>query len=287
MERYIWDIFNWPAIEIIHTGLMRVEGAKISKSKSKQEVVSGKFSGWDDPRTWSLQSLRRRGILPKAIRDFCLAAGTNANEITVPIDNLYSENRKLIDMSSNRHFFIQDQVKVRIKGAPELNIHLELHPDIPERGHRNFTTNEHFYITRHDHDLLQEGILYRLMDCLNFRKRGSQGNEEQGEGEQGDDLKSDTLQSDDLVFVDTTVDTYRRAPEGKRIMHWLSADPASSVDVEVLLDDGTIVHGKGEKALAGLKQDTLVQFERFGFCRIDSIEHADGKPLVKCWWTHK
>src|SRR3989344_693793 len=69
MERFIWEIFKWDGPELIHTGLLNIEGVKLSKSKSKNEVKSGKYLGWDDPRTWSLQSLKRRGFKPEAIRN--------------------------------------------------------------------------------------------------------------------------------------------------------------------------------------------------------------------------
>ncbi len=62
MEKFIFDIFSWKHPEFIHIGLMKIQGvkgAKISKSKAQEEVASGKFIGWDDPRTLSIQSLRR------------------------------------------------------------------------------------------------------------------------------------------------------------------------------------------------------------------------------------
>jgi len=40
----------------------------------------------DDPRTWSLQSLRRRGIRPAALRDFVLSFGLSLNDIEVPAE---------------------------------------------------------------------------------------------------------------------------------------------------------------------------------------------------------
>ena len=68
----------------------------MSKSKGQKEVKEGKYIGWDDPRMWSLQSLEKRGIKPEVIRKFIIDLGINQNEITVPINVLYSENRKLL-----------------------------------------------------------------------------------------------------------------------------------------------------------------------------------------------
>ncbi|MFH0869111.1 MAG: glutamate--tRNA ligase, partial [archaeon] len=120
MCRFIWDIFNWAYPTIIHTGLLRIEGAKMSKSKAQKEVKSGEFSGWDDPRTWSLQSLRRRGIQPHAVLDFIRAIGPNEIDITVPVDTLYSINRKLLDPVSHRYSFVTEPVKIEVSKAPDI-----------------------------------------------------------------------------------------------------------------------------------------------------------------------
>ena len=33
MEKFIWDIFGWKHPELIHSGMMRIAGIKLSKSK--------------------------------------------------------------------------------------------------------------------------------------------------------------------------------------------------------------------------------------------------------------
>lgn len=61
MEKHIWDVLGIRGPSFIHYGMLRIKETKLSKSKSKEEVLSGAFSGWDDPRTWSLQSLKKKG----------------------------------------------------------------------------------------------------------------------------------------------------------------------------------------------------------------------------------
>jgi glutamyl-tRNA synthetase len=253
MEKYIWDIFGWPYPEVIHTGLVQIEGVKISKSKSKKEVLDGIYTGWDDPRTWSLQSLERRGIKAEAVRRFCLDSGLNANEVTLPIENLYSENRKLIEMDANRYFFIENPKKVKIEGAPKQKVSLLLHPDYPNRGERVFDVEDEFYISENDYNRLKDGKLYRLMDCLNFVKKGSK-------------LKFDSLE-------------YEKYKEkGDRIMHFL---PVSDdlLEVEIITVDGSIKKGLSEAGIKKLKKENIIQFERFGYCRYD------GNNVF--WYTHK
>jgi len=256
MEKYIWDIFGWHHKEIIHTGMLQIEGIKISKSKSKKEVLEGIYIGWDDPRTWSLQSLRRRGIKPLAIRKFCLDSGLSMNDVTVPIDNLYSKNREMIEMDANRYFFIEEPVEIKIENAPKQEVDLNFHPDFLQRGKRIFKTHEDFFITNKDFEQLKESKLYRLMDCLNFKKAGHK-----------------------FVFDSLEYENYK--DKGEKIMHWLPAK--ETVKVEILMDDAKVVKGLGEEGIKKLKQNETVQFERFGYCKFDGIV----KGVYEFWYSHK
>lgn len=111
MEKFIWDIFGWKHSTLIHAGMIRLEGAraKISKSKAQEEVKSGKFSGWDDPRTWSIQSLMKRGIRADAIRQFVENIGLTQNDIAVPIEVLYAINRKILHDTAKIADFQQNE----------------------------------------------------------------------------------------------------------------------------------------------------------------------------------
>ncbi|MFH0978310.1 MAG: glutamate--tRNA ligase [Candidatus Woesearchaeota archaeon] len=256
MERFIWDIFHWPHPEIIHAGLVTIAGVKISKSKSAKEVKSGAYSGWDDPRTWSLQSLKRRGIFPEALRSFLLETGIGEGETTVPIDNLYSENRKILDKLADRYFMVEDPVKIVIENAPSVEIHLKKHPEFAERGLRVYRTDKEFYIRKKDFDELEDGSLYRLMDCLNFKKVKSK-------------------------FVFDSLEHSKYKDSGKKIMHYVPAN-LDVVKVEVLMPDASVVKGIAEPEVKNLKVGSQVQFERFGFVRLDSIK--DG--VYHFWYTH-
>ncbi|MDO8741256.1 MAG: glutamate--tRNA ligase [Candidatus Woesearchaeota archaeon] len=257
MEKFIWDIFGWQHPVLIHTGLLRLEGVKISKSKSSKEVLSGEYKGWDDPRTWSLQSLKRRGIKPEAIRKFILSFGLTQTEITVPVDILYSENRKLIEKEANRYFFVEDPKEIKIEKAPIQVCELDLHPDFKERGVREFDAFNKFYIANGDLKQLNDNKLYRLMDCLNFKKV-----------------------KDKFVFESLEYEKYK--DKGDRIMHWLPAGEELA-NVEILMDDGSIKKGLAEKSVKDLSEGTIVQFERFAFCRLDKKE----KDKIVFWFAHK
>src|SRR3989338_711161 len=224
MERYIWNLFHWNEPEIIHNGLLQISGIKLSKSKSQQEVKSGKYFGWDDPRTFSLQSLERRGFKQEAIRNFLLKFGLNQTEITVPIEDLYTENRKLIESQSNRYFFIEKSKakKVKIKNASKLTAKLPLHPDF-NRGFREIKTSNEFYIQ----DKLEKNKCYRLMNLFNIKNN---------------------------QFISEKPDQGLNA----KLIHWLPTKDI--INVEVVMDTGEIIKGYGEPDLKNLKVNEVIQF---------------------------
>jgi len=115
MEKYIFSIFNWKLPEFIHTSLLNFKGIKISKSKGQKEVASKKYIGWEDPRTWSLQSLEKRGIQTSVLREFLLGFGLTQKETIVPIEVLYEKNRKVLHQKAVKAKFTRygRQIKIR------------------------------------------------------------------------------------------------------------------------------------------------------------------------------
>ena len=97
-----------------------------------------------------------------------------------------------------------------------------------------------------DYDIIQnstEKDIIRLMDCLNFVKKGNR-----------------------LVFHSLDYDTYKQS--GKLIIHWLPKEQ-EVVEVEMLMPDASRMTGVGESRVNDLKVGDIIQFERTGFCRLD------------------
>src|SRR5437016_10625707 len=138
METRIWDILQVDRRpRFVHFGILRFKDLELSKSRYRKEIAEGRLTGIDDPRTWTLQSLRRRGIRPAALREFVLSFGLSLNDIEVPAETLYAENRKMIDKDANRYFFVPDPVAVEIAGLPPIeHTQAPLHPDFPHRANR-------------------------------------------------------------------------------------------------------------------------------------------------------
>lgn len=280
MERFIWKIFGWKPCELIHAGLVRIEGlegVKISKSKAQEQIKSGEFSGWDDPRTWSVQSLKRRGFLPEAIREFIKSIGLNQNDIVIPVDNLYAINKKMIDPTSKRFFFVRDPIKIKINKAPKETAIIHLLPDNEthgnevsgaqkaelsrEAGVRKIPSNQEVFIAKNDFDQMKTGELFRLMGLYNFTR----------------ELTSFGFHSKEIN------------PKFKsKYIHWLPGDKENEknlVKIQVLMDNGEMISGLGEEGIKNLKVNDIIQFERMFYARLDKI---DKKTMTYYFWfTHK
>jgi glutamyl-tRNA synthetase len=259
-QKYIFDYFKWKRPVYINWGRINFEGMEVSCSKTKQKIEYGEFEDWDDIRLPFLPALRRRGYQPEAFINFAVDMGLSLSDKTVSKDEFFKTinafNKEIIDPVANRYFFVDDPVEVTIKNAPEQNVELKLHPDDPKRGVRKFKCGNKFYLTKTDYGKLKADKLVRLMDCLNFTKKGK-----------------------DLEFASTDYKDYKE--KGDMIIHWLPVSP-DLVKVEVLMPDKTTIKGLGEAGMSKLKAGDVVQLERFGFCRLDE----KGKTL-KFWFTHR
>jgi len=250
MEKFIWNIFGWKEPEIIHTGLVKIKGlgAKVSKSKAQEEVRSGEFSGWDDPRTWSIQSLRRRGFDPAALRKFVFDIGLNRHNIIVPIDSLYAVNRKTIDEKAHRYSFIESPIELEIAEKPNITtIKIPVHPE--KRQTRNLKISS-ILISKDDKKKFA-GKEIRLINLYNIK-----------------------LDKKKNKATFTTVEN-----KNIRKINWIS----DFVEARVLLPDGKWVEGYADSGVKKLKKGSVIQFERWGFVRFD----GQNKGKYEFWFAHK
>nr|MBA4405610.1 glutamate--tRNA ligase [Nanoarchaeum sp.] len=243
-QKYIYRYLGWKYPETMYNGKLLVDGVK-STSMTKALIASGKITGWDDPRLGTIRALKRRGFQPEAIINFIKSVGLTRNDTNVSMDALAAFNKDIIDKTTKRYFLIIKPKKIKIKNAPILDVQVPSHPDNKKLGVREFKTTNEFYIQ----DKLEKGKAYRFMHLFNFI-----------------DKKYDSAE-------------YKKELEAK-LIHWL---PVSSnlVNVDVLMNNGKLVSGLAEHGVNSLKVNDIVQFERFGFCRLDKKE-KDKLLFVYC-----
>ena len=253
--------------QVYFLGRYNFEGLEISCSKTRLRINAGEFTGWDDIRIPFLQAFKRRGYQPDAFRRYTLQNGLSPVDKTIPAEEFFktlnSFNRDIIEKKSKRFFFMHDYKHVVIQGAPHQNLKLKLHPDNDDFGYRELEVESDFLVQESDIAQLKDGELYRLMDCLNFRVN-------------------------DGIYRFDSLEYEKYKDKGKKIMHFLPA--YGNIDVEILMDDATLLKGVAEHTIKQLKVGEVIQFERFGFCRLDSIEENlkdHTKTIYKFWFTHK
>ena len=263
-QRWLQKHLGWQYPEIINVGRLGLEVGILSKSKMRAGIEEGTYSGWDDPRLGSLMALRKRGIQPETIRATMLHVGPKPVNVSISWDNFASTNRKLIEKTSNRYGFIQDPVKLKIRGVNELIVaQLPVHPDYPERGTRDFALSPkdgvvELWISSNDTDKMEPGKLVRLMGVANIRVV-----------ERGDDV---------LVEYDS-LDYQVARKENAPFINWLPL--TGTVIAKVVMPDASIAEGLAEESVHQLGIDDMFQFERFGYCRVEATE-----PFM-AYYTHK
>lgn len=254
LQDKIKELLGLPKQTVIQYGRFELPGMTTKGREIRSLIEKGDIKGWDDPRLVTIRALKRRGILKETFYQLVYEVGLSAAPTHIDWTLISSINRRMLDKKAMRYFFIWDAVPITVKGAPPLNIQLDLHPE-KKKGGRKLKTDEKFYITRDDFETIRDGDLYRLMDCLNFRKSGK-----------------------NFTFVSTELDDYKK--QGKLIMHWLPKSDKLE-KCSILMDDGTTMEGLAEPGVRNIKQGEIIQFERFAFCRLDS------KKGLKFWFTHK
>lgn len=267
-QKYMYQHLGWKYPEAIHFGRLKITGAYLSKSKIVQGIREGLFTDWDDPRLATFMTLRKRGITPKAIKRMMIEVGPKAHDVTLSWENLYAHNRKILDPTTERYFFVENPVKLKVHNVPkEFIVKLRLHPEHPEIGFREYIISPEtrqrsvdFWVAGRDVDSSKIGNIIRLMELFNI-----------------------TLQDVDSSTANGTFssESYEEARDDKaQLIHWIPV--SKDIPCKIIMPDANVVEGIAENYCRRLKPGAIVQFERYGFVRIDKL-----KPKLTAYYAHK
>ena len=265
IEEFIWDHFNWKKGEFLHYGRIKFSNMKLSKTQSRNNIIQGIFDGWDDPRTWSLQSLEKRGIRAEALKKTLLELGMSTTGIIFDESWLYSKNKDIIDGISNRYFYVEEPINIEIENVPISECVAEplLLPSNPEKLKRKIKviTKDNrlkVLIAHSDANKLRKGQILRLKDLINIKIMSI-------------DLNKNLINSNFHSF---------ELNREFSIIQWVSKE--ENVKVSIIKPDGTISKGNGEVNLVNIPLNKTIQFERFGF--VNPIKWEDN--VLICYFTH-
>ena len=255
-QKYIYDHMGWTVPVYRHYGRMGIEGVVLSTSQMRAGIREGTYTGWDDIRLGTLRALARRGISPDAVKNAMLAIGIGDTDISFSWDNLFAENRKIVDPVANRYFFVPDPVEITINGAQKHTAHALLHPSDPARGTRTLEFEGRVLIPKGE---ISEGIsMVRLKDLFNVKVSWDNG------------TPAFTYSGDSLADA--------RAAKA-RIIQWLPAQ--DTVPCTLLTPEGVMMGACEPRVTKEFLK--VVQFERVGFARIDRVDGSG----IQAYFTHK
>jgi len=266
-QLYLYKYFGWRYPDFIHYGRLKLTGSVLSKSNIRAGIKSGLFSGWDDPRLGTIMALRRRGFIPKTIRDIILDIGPKPVDITLSWNNICSYNRKNLDPVTNRYFVVVNPIVLTVMGVKKPFVsEPPLHPDHPEGGHRLLRVQPEksrvkILLSRSDLETLKSRKLVRLMDLFNISIN---------------EIKRMN------VLAEFHSKPYATARElNMPLVHWLPE--SGNLKVKVMMPTAEVVEGFGENDLMNEDVGSIVQMERFGFGRVDS----KGDDEILIYYAHR
>ena len=290
-------LYDWVIEAVEHENRPRqIEFARLnltytllSKRRLRALVQEGHVDGWDDPRMPTLSGLRRRGVPPAAIRDFCERVGVAKRDSMVEVALLEHVVRDHLNRTAPRAMAVLHPLKLVLEDYPENaeeTFALQNNPEDPDAGTRAVPFSRTLWIERDDFREVPPPKYHRLSPGAEVRLRGAYlvrctAVVKDGSGE--------------VVEVRCTHDPASRggqAPDGRRVkgtIHWVSARHALSAEVRLYdrlftkenpaddkdgLDWRTHLNPASlevlsgcrlEPVLSGATSGTTWQFERLGY----------------------
>jgi glutaminyl-tRNA synthetase len=265
----------------------------MSKRKLLELVERKLVSGWDDPRMPTLSGLRRRGVTPEALRDFCERIGIAKTNSVVEIALFDHVLREDLDPRSPRVMGVLRPLEVVLTDLPEgETVELDAPYWPAELGRpesRKVPLSRRIFIEQDDFMEEPPKDFHRLAPGREVRLRHAAV------------IRCDEVVKDPATGAIVELRCSRvPAADGKRVkgtIHWVSK--AHAVDAEVRLYDRLFVtempgqsddvaselnprslevlRGKLEPSLASAKGGDRFQLERLGFFVVDDADSRPGR----------
>ncbi|MFB6212102.1 MAG: glutamate--tRNA ligase [Halobacteriales archaeon] len=254
-QQFVYDYFGWKYPEVIHWGHVQVDeyDIRLSTSRIQELIETGELDGWDDPRAPTLKSLRRRGIRGTAVTEAMTELGTSTSNVELSMSSIYAKNRELIDDETDRLFFVRDGIERTVIGGPEV-AEPPVHPEHEDRGTRHIPVEGAVLVEPDDLPANGQRVWLKGLGCVRHTRDAFE------------------FESQDIELVrEGDVD----------VIHWVPVDSSHRLTLQTTEE---AVEGRAEPDLASYGVDDVVQFERVGFARIDTVDET-GVPTL-AYYTH-
>ena len=274
----------------------------MSKRKLTQLVAEHLVEGWDDPRMYTLQGLRRRGYTPAALRLLVDRVGISKQNSVIDFSVLEGCLREDLDATAPRRMAVIDPLKLVLANLPEgheESLTFPNHPKDEKQGERQVPFSRQLWIEREDFAEVPPKGWKRLVPGGEVRLRGA------------GIVRVDEVVKDDaghVVELRGWLDPESRpGMEGanrkvKGTIHWVSAQHAVAAEIRLYdrlfsvekpddesdgrtyrdhlnPDSKKTVAGWIEPAAAQAAPEQSFQFERSGYFVADRRDHTADKPV--------
>lgn len=269
------------------------------------ELVNGNYvSGWDDPRMPTIAGLRRRGIPPEAIRNFCDEIGVAKFNSVIDVTVLENSIRGYLNKTAPRIMGVLRPLKVVIENYPdgkEEELDAVNNPEDASMGTRKTPFSREIYIERDDFREDPPKEFFRLAPGREVRLRYAYF------------IKCTGVIKDkntgDIAELRCSYDPATRggdAPDGRKVkatLHWVSARHAVEADARLYdrlftkpnpenVSEGQdykeninanslelVKSCKIEPAVRSAKVFERYQFERLGYFCVDPKDTSPARPV--------
>ena len=272
-QRFVYDYFDWEYPEVLHWGHVQLDeyDVDLSTSTIKERIEAGDLTGWDDPRAPTIRSVRRRGIRGGALVESMTELGMSTSDVDLAMSSVYANNRDRVDDEADRYFLVRDreddpavELPVVDGDAPTPDAGSPPRPpDHPDRGDRTIPAER---VVVESSDLPPAGgrVWLKGFGCVRY-------------------------DGDALAYLDADIDVVREGDVD--VVHWVPADGSLRTLLRTVEGD---VRGYAEPEVAGADADTVVQFERVGFARLDTFDPVatdepdgpDGDEDLVAYYAH-
>ncbi len=305
-ELYDWVLENLGVYrpQQIEFARLQMGYTVLSKRKLIQLVQEGHVTGWDDPRMPTISGMRRRGVPPEALKDFCQRIGVSRADSTVDFGLFEFCQREYLNSHTPRVMAVLDPIKVVITNFPEneadkpADLHMPYHPEDDSYGSRTMPFTRELYIERDDFRADPPKKFHRLYVGNEVRLRYAYYITCQ------EAIYDDT---GNVVELRCTYDPQSRggkSEDGRKVrgtIHWVSAEHAAPLEVRLYehlfatenpnaVEEGKsfldylnpeslrVVTAQCEPAMRDFKVGDRMQFERLAYFCVDK-DSQEGAPV--------
>ena len=279
---------------------LRINYTMGGKRKLKEMVETGVVSGWDDPRMNTLAGLRRRGVTPAAIRNFCEMVGVARADSVVDVGMLDFCIREDLDRNAPRAMCVLNPLKLTLSNVDAgqvTQLTMANHPKDETMGSRQVPFTRELFIDRSDFEETPPPGFKRLVPGGEVRLRGAYV------------IRCDEVIRNDsgqVVELVCSIDplTLGKNPEGRKVkgvIHWVSASRGVPATVRLYdrlftaenpddrnLDYHRYLNPDSLRELSGAVVEPSVldtptragfQFEREGYFCLDTRDSRPDAPV--------